>query len=125
MLELLLTCAPDVHPVTAAAIVQQESGGNPWAIYDNTGKQSYRPKSASEAAEIAQRLVSQGHSIDIGLAQINSRNLPRLKLTVEQVLDPCMNLQASQTILKEGYRRSGGSLTGALSAYNTGKVDSV
>lgn len=124
MLELLLTCAPDVHPVTSAAIVQQESGGSPWALNDNTMKKSYRPKSARDAAEIASRLVAAGHSVDIGIAQINSRNLPHLGLTVEQVLDPCTNLRASQTILKEGYQRSGGDLAGALSAYNTGKINS-
>lgn len=123
MLELLLACTPGVHPITAAAIVQQESAGNPWALYDNTGKQSYRPKSQREAAEIALRLIGQGHSVDIGLAQINSKNLPRLNLTVEQVLDPCTNLQASSRILKEGYERAG-NLPGALSAYNTGKTDS-
>lgn len=124
MLELLLACAPDIHPVTAAAIVQQESGGSPWALNDNTGKKSYRPKSAREAAEIASRLVAAGHSVDIGIAQINSRNLPALKLSIEQVLDPCTNLRASQTILKEGFQRAGGNLAGALSAYNTGKTTS-
>lgn len=124
MLDLIQTCASDVHPVTMNAIIQQESGGNQFALNDNTGKRTYRPKTINEAAAIARKIIADGGSVDIGLAQINSKNLPRLKLTVEQVLDPCINLQASQTILKEGWERSGGDLVGTLSAYNTGKVDS-
>lgn len=123
-MDLLEHCAPEIHPVTIAAVVQQESGGNPLALHDNTAKNSYRPQSIAEAAEIARKLILDGHSVDIGLAQINSKNLPKLGLTVEQVLDPCTNLQASQKILKEGWYRSGGDIVGTLSAYNTGKVES-
>jgi type IV secretion system protein VirB1 len=125
MIDLIQHCAPDVHPVTISAIVQQESGGNPLALNDNTSKRIYSPKTIAEAAAIARKLILDGHSVDIGLAQINSKNLPRLNLTVEQVLDPCTNLQASQAILKEGWRRSGGDLAMTFSAYNTGKIDSA
>lgn len=79
----------------------------------------------AEAAAIARKLILDGHSVDIGLAQINSKNLPKLNLTVEQVLDPCTNLQVSQSILKEGWRRSGGDLVMTFSAYNTGKLNSA
>lgn len=120
---MLQQCAPQIAPVTLAAIVQQESGGDPLAMHDNTSGKSYRPASVAEAARIARELIARGHSVDIGLAQINSRNLPRLGLGVDQVLDPCANLRAAQTVLMEGWMRSG-DLRATLSAYNTGQLHS-
>jgi type IV secretion system protein VirB1 len=120
---LMEQCAPQIAPVTLAAIVQQESGGNPLAVHDNTSGKSYAPTTAAEAARLARELIALGHSVDIGLAQINSRNLPRLGLGVDQVLDPCQNLRAAQAVLMEGWKRSG-DLRATLSAYNTGKLRS-
>lgn len=123
MIDLLLACAPDVHPVTMAAVVKQESGGHPWTINDNTEKKSYRFESKDEAAAKAIELISAGHSVDIGLAQINSRNLAKLGLSVNEALDPCKNIAAGAKILKANYEATE-SLPAALSAYNTGKSDS-
>lgn len=123
MLELLLACAPAVDPVTMAAIVKQESGGSPWVIYDNTGKRSYRLSSKVEAVLKATELISAGSSVDLGLAQINSKNLRWLGLSVEQVMDPCTNVSAGAKILEGNYKRTG-DLNSALSMYNTGRADS-
>ncbi len=120
---LMEQCAPQIAPVTLAAIVQQESGGNPLAVHDNTSGKSYAPTTVAEAARLTRELIALGHSVDIGLAQINSRNLPRLGLGVDQVLDPCTNLHAAQTVLMEGWMRSG-DLRATLSAYNTGQLHS-
>lgn len=122
---LLRQCAPQVSVVTMAAIVQQESGGNPLALHDNTTGKSYRPASLAEAAKLAADLIKPGHSVDIGLAQINSRNLSGLNLDVAQVLEPCANIHAAQTILLRGWKQSGGDLRAALSAYNTGNTGSA
>ena len=118
-------CAPKVAAVTMAAIVQQESGGNPLALHDNTTGQSYRPENLAEAARLARTLIQAGHSVDLGLAQINSRNLPALGLDPDQVFDPCSNLHAAQVILLGAWSQSGGSLRGALSAYNTGNTTGI
>ena len=120
---LMEQCAPQIAPVTMAAVVQQESGGNPLALHDNTSGKSYAPTTVAEAARLARELIAQGHSVDIGLAQISSKNLPRLGLGVDQVLDPCTNLRAAQSILMEGWMRSG-DLRATLSAYNTGRLRS-
>jgi len=120
---LMEQCAPAIAPVTMAAVVQQESGGNPLALHDNTTGRSYRPASLAETAQLARDLIAQGHSVDIGLAQINSRNLSSLGMTVDQVLQPCENLRAAQAVLLDGWRRSG-DLRSTLSAYNTGRLDS-
>ena len=118
---LLDQCAPAIASVTMAAIVQQESAGNPLALHDSTTGRNYRTTSAATAARIARELIAQGHSVDIGLAQINSRNLSRLGLGVDQAFDPCENLRAAQTVLLDGWSRAG-TLMGMLSAYNTGQV---
>jgi type IV secretion system protein VirB1 len=108
-----------------AAIVQQESGGNELLLHDNTSRKTFRPSNAAESAKLTNELIKSGHSVDIGLAQINSKNLPMLKLSVEDALDPCINLHAAQTILKTAWKQSGHELRGTLSAYNTGKTESL
>ncbi|MFM2084792.1 MAG: hypothetical protein RLY95_1610 [Pseudomonadota bacterium] len=123
--ELVLTCAPLIHPVTMHAVVQHESGGNYLALHDNTTGQTYKPASLSEGKTVANQLVAQGHSVDIGFAQINSKNLPKLGVSVDQVMDPCTNLWAAQTILLSAWRQSQGNLPQMLSIYNTGRSNSV
>lgn len=123
MLELLMMCAPAVDPVTMAAVVKQESGGRPWVLNNNTTRKSatFESKAAAVAAAVA--AVGRGESVDMGLAQINSKNLPALGLSVTQVFDPCTNVAAGASILAAGYEQTG-SLGSALSMYNTGRSDS-
>ena len=122
--DLLLICAPLVAPVTMGAIVQQESGWNPLALHDNTSGISYQPQNEIEAIAIANKLIKIRHSVDLGIGQINNKNLSWLGQTVETIFQPCSNLNAAQTILIAAWKQSGNNLPGALSAYNTGKVDS-
>ena len=123
MLELLMMCAPAVDPVTMAAVVKQESGGQPWVLNNNTTRKSVTFESKAAAVAAAVAAVGRSESVDMGLVQINSKNLPMLGLSVEQVFDPCTNIAAGATILAAGYERAG-SLGGALSIYNTGRSDS-
>ena len=121
-------CAPTVAIQTIAAVVTRESRSNPFAIGINGGiRISRQPVNKEEAIETARKLLSLGLSIDLGLAQINSANLSKLGLTVEQVFEPCINLRAAETILRWCYdpaaKRFGHgqtALQAALSCYNTG-----
>lgn len=130
-LEMMHHCAPNVAPETIAAIIQIESGGNAWALGVNGPvKRLARPTNIAEAARQAHYYMGLGYSVDLGLMQINSHNLPGLGLTVEQVLDPCNNLRAGSQILRRGYvgalKRFGtgqAALRAALSAYNTGNYE--
>ena len=124
----LLACALNVSPVTLEAVARVESGGNVLALNVNRlqGPQP-RPAGVAEAVRIAASYIARGFSVDLGLMQVNSRNLPALGYTVEQVLDPCMNVAAGGRILAANYadaaRRMGEgqpALQAALSAYNTG-----
>jgi type IV secretion system protein VirB1 len=83
---------------------------------------------ADEAAALARRYIAQGYSIDLGLMQVNSRNLAQLGYTIEQVLDdPCTNIRAGAAVLTADYAAAvqthgegQAALQAALSAYNTG-----
>lgn len=128
MLTLAQQCAPTVAIETIAAVVSHESRTNPFAIGIN-GKTriSRQPENQQEAVETAKKLIALGLSIDLGLAQINSANLNRLGLSVEQIFEPCTNLRAAEAILRGCYdaaaRRHGHgqtALQAALSCYNTG-----
>jgi type IV secretion system protein VirB1 len=127
--QLLHDCASNVAPRTMAAVVRVESSGNPLAMHDNTLGRSFYPTSYFEAASWANELVAMGHSVDIGLSQINSANLPKLGLTVASAFDPCTNLHAGATILGGDYAAAASTfgpgqtaLRRALGAYNTGSL---
>jgi type IV secretion system protein VirB1 len=121
-------CAPEVHLSTMQAIIRTESGFNPIAININGGTRLPRqPRSKAEAISWARWLITRGYSVDLGLMQINSANLPRLGLDAESIFDPCRNLQAGASILVNNYSRaarqsdnSRSALLKAISAYNTG-----
>ncbi len=128
----LLACALNVSPVTLEAVARVESDGNPLALNVNRlpGPQP-RPASVAEAVRIAESYIARGYSVDIGLMQVNNRNLPALGYTIEQVLDPCTNIAAGGRILTANYadaaRRMGEgqpALQAALSGYNTGNFSS-
>jgi type IV secretion system protein VirB1 len=86
-----------------AAIVQVESGGNPYAIDDDTTRTSYAPTSKADALLIVDRLISSGHNFDAGIAQINSSNFAQENLSRDTIFDPCLNLQAGSHILSRAY----------------------
>lgn len=129
----LYACAPHIAPHTLREVIRVESSGNPIAVNVNVirGRPRFRVpriQSAAHAAQIANQAISQGYNVDLGLMQINSRNLPRLGYTVEQMLsDQCLNIKAGARILSENYSRAAQThgpgqqaLLAALSAYNTG-----
>lgn len=126
ILGLASQCAPNVAPQTVAAIVRTESRGLPFALNVNGARQPARQRSAADAAATAQRYVAAGYSVDLGLGQINSRNMRRLGLTWANVFDPCTNIAALGRVLSENYRgvaegrHPQTALRLALSMYNTG-----
>jgi len=128
---LYAECAPQVHPKTMDAVVQVESHGRVLALNVNRLRtQPPQPAMADAAVQAAETWIARGYSVDIGLGQINSRNLAVLGLTVRTALDPCANLHGAAAILAANYvgavQRVGEGQTAllmALSAYNTGSYD--
>ena len=126
---LVTRCSPQVHPAIVNAIVKTESSFNPFAIGVNKGVGwlSRQPTSYTEAVQTAKQLLARGANIDLGLGQINSANLNWLGLSVEQVFNPCANLQALQYVYLHCYDKAGSSGFGdrmqrAFSCYNTGNA---
>lgn len=127
ILGLAAQCAPGVAPSTIAAVVHTESKGFPFALNVNgVGRQPQPPSNAVDAAKIARSYIARGYSVDLGLGQINSRNMTALGLSWESVFDPCTNIRAAGQVLAGNYQqaRSGRlpqeALRVALSMYNTG-----
>jgi len=129
---LISQCGPGVDPATTAAIIHVESGGNSFAIHDNTTGTTYRPLDKTEAIVTSARLLRAGHSIDLGLMQINSTHITAYRvidpaITLADLFDPCENITAGTRILADFYRRYHRlsaaphiTLLKALSGYNTG-----
>lgn len=93
-------CAPQVSPVTMAAIVRTESGFNPYAIGVVHGRLARQPASLAEAVATAHALAAGGWNFSVGLAQVNRANWPRYGLSEQSAFDPCRNLAAGAAILQ-------------------------
>ncbi len=125
---LAAECAPLVSTQTMAAIVKTESQFKPFAININGDVVLERqPETKEEAVVTANWLIDNDYNIDMGLGQVNSKNLTWTKLSVADAFDPCKNLGASATILKSNYVSASkkmpdqqAALQAAISAYNTG-----
>lgn len=126
---MIEACAPGVAVETIQAIVRVESAGDPLALNANRSGKAVRLKAEdlADAIRLARAEIAAGNTVDIGLMQINSANLPALGRSVEQLFNPCVNLHAGATILTGAYAAATkahgegqAALQAALSHYNTG-----
>ena len=125
--------APKVDRGTLLAFAYRESRLHPFAIHDNATGRSVFPASAEEAVSLARLRLAQGHSLDLGIMQVNSTNLTRTGLTVTTAFDPGESMRAGAMVLTAAYRqclRGNANPTGAeqqsalrcaASVYNTGR----
>ena len=135
---LISRCAPTVHPETMAAVISAESRGHQFAIADagpvrlpwaqrKSMVRSFYPDSLESAVATASALIRDGHTVSLGLAQVNDRNLARYGLSVRDVFDPCTNVAVGGKILTDFYVRAvktfgptQAALFASISAYNSG-----
>ena len=127
--DLAAQCAPMVAPSTMAAVVQHESGGNPLAMWDNTGGRRYLPTSVHQAVQILRRLLAAGHQVDVGIAQVDTENFQHYGLTVRSAFNACTNIHVGGEILKTAWfqaKHAGlhgqTALFHAFEAYNSGGI---
>ncbi|MBP2449209.1 lytic transglycosylase domain-containing protein [Rhizobium leguminosarum] len=103
--DIAQTCAPMVQVETLAGIVSLESRFQPFAIRINSGPPlATQPASKAEAIEVATSLIADRQDIQIGLGGIGLEQLQKLKLSVADAFDPCLNLKATASLL-DGYYR--------------------
>ncbi len=123
---LAARCAPGVPVWVLRGVARTESDFHPWMLHDNSTHASASPASLANAEAQATAWIAAGHSVDLGLMQINSANLPALGMTVGAALDPCASLAGGAAVLRAAYGtapvRTGqqAALLMALSIYNTG-----
>jgi type IV secretion system protein VirB1 len=125
--------APKVDVGTLLAFASYESRLRPFAVHDNTTGQSVFPASAAAAIGLASTLLALGHSLDLGIMQVNSANFARTGLTVTTAFDPGESMRAGAAILIAAYRQclrgnldagpaeQQAALRRAASIYNTGR----
>lgn len=127
VLALAHQCAPGIAAEALVPQLRVESSFNELAIGINHGPK-VQASTPAEAIAIATRYIRAGYSVDLGLAQINSHNLARLNMTVEQAFDACTSLHAAETVLTENYAVASQSYSGleaisrTWSYYNTGSA---
>ncbi len=129
----LAKCSSRVHPITLQAIIKTESNKNPLAIGLNDGfSLRHQPRDIAQAIRWVNELEDQGRNIDIGLGQINIKNIHHYGLHGRDALNPCINIQLMEKILLRNYQNAehkSQNLTKitiyqAISAYNTGNFHS-
>ena len=103
---LVMACAPLVALDTAQALIQVESGGNPFAIGVVGGALVRQPTNRAEAEATVKALEAAGWNYSVGLGQINKRNFRRYGLSPSTAFESCANLSAMQGILGECFARA-------------------
>lgn len=129
MLPLPIQCAAQVAPATMTAIVRVESGGNPWALYNNNTGQSIHPPSYRQALADVRLALAMGQKMDVGLAQVDTENFAAYGLTPASALNACTNLHVGAEILATDYHHAASvygpgqvALFHAFEAYNSGRL---
>jgi hypothetical protein len=83
-------CGSPVVALVMVGISRHKSGLIALAIYDNVTERRYAPTSTAEAVRTASSLLGLGHSVDAGIAQVNSKKWAWIGLSSpEAVFDPC------------------------------------
>jgi type IV secretion system protein VirB1 len=127
-LALAAKFAPGVAPDTMVTFAQLESGLDPLAVHDNSSARTYHPDSPREAVALAERLIlSTGHSVDLGLLQVNFQGPTRGDLSIQEAFNPGSSMRTGAAILMEAYeacqqpgRSQEAALKCAASRYNSG-----
>jgi type IV secretion system protein VirB1 len=137
---LAATCATSVHPDTIEAIVRTESAYHPYALSINYPQKeahysgysssqivlARQPQTLQEAVSWTQWLISNGHSVSIGLMQINTQEAAHLGIkNLAELFDPCTNIRTGGSILSTIYATQPHNLTGLVQTfalYNAGSI---
>jgi len=117
----------DIPEKLLVSIAEVESSFHPFAInyrYYRGGEKktaSFYPESREKAEKVVRYLWDKGYDFDLGIGQINSRNMKRFDIDPDELLNPCYNLRWSAFILKDNIDRHGFNWK-AVAAYNGSSV---
>jgi type IV secretion system protein VirB1 len=121
-------CAPHVAENTMMAIIKTESNSNPLAIGLNKGyRLMYQPRNINQAIKWVMYLENHKFNFDVGITQVNIKNIHKYGYKAVDALDPCINMRIGSYILQTNYikalalsKNKQAALYKAISAYNTG-----
>lgn len=113
-------CAPKVPKDVLKKILRHESGGQALAVGLNSDllQLKKQPKNQQQAERLIRILDAAGLSYDVGVGQVNSRNLSRWGVDPVAALDVCHNLELAQRVYVDCASRYN-SVSEILSCYNT------
>lgn len=122
---LLSQCAPNVSPVTAMAVIQTESGGNPYVVANVSDGVSKAFEDEKSAIAYVNDLSRHGKTYSAGLMQVYSKNFSAYQVDNSTIFNPCTNIKAGAKILTENYESQKGgdvqkNLRKSLSMYYSG-----
>ena len=111
-------CETSVPPVIMTAIINQETHGNPYEIYDNTAEQSLTFPSYAAAVAAGEQLRAEGHSVDEGITQVNSVYHPQY--SCPYLFTPCTGIKAGAHVFSGMWQKYGaGSSNILVGAYRS------
>jgi type IV secretion system protein VirB1 len=124
-------CVSPSHRTVMMAIVKVESGGKPLVIGLNKGyRLQTQPQNESQAKAWVDYLEKNNYNFDVGIGQVNIKNIHRYGYKASDFLDPCLNLKVASDIFDKSHQyalardNSQNALQKAISAYNTGNFSS-
>ena len=131
-LAFIASCSyPGVPVDIVAEIIRVESSFKPWSINVNGVAGSFSFEKRQQASRKIIDLLESGANFDVGLMQVNNKNLLKFKVDERQALDPCLNIYLGSKIFHDAYVTVISSnqiyqnpLLITLSVYNTGNFTS-
>jgi hypothetical protein len=96
-------CEKVVPPVAMVAVINQETHGYPYEIYNNTLGQSFTYKSYQAAVAAGDAFRQQNDSVDEGITQVNSIYHPRYSSAY--LFHSCGGIHAGANVLDETWKQ--------------------
>ncbi len=126
-------CAPGMDARLVSALVRRESNFNPFAIgMDGKDTLLQQPRDMAQAVATAEKLILEGRTFSVGLAQIHVSNILAFGVTWRQSFDACTSLHYAQIVfqdfhakaVKAGFKGDDATFA-ALRGYNSGNIFAI
>ncbi|WP_031572020.1 MULTISPECIES: transglycosylase SLT domain-containing protein [Acidithiobacillus] len=105
-------CETLVPPIIMTAIINQETHGNPYSIFNNTTDQSLTYPTYAQAVSAGEAFRANGDSVDEGITQVNSIYHP--SYSSPYLFKPCGGIHAGANVFDSMWKRYGSSSSNVL-----------
>ena len=101
--DVILACAPKIHPATMSYLIRRASAGQAWSVGD-PGDTFFSSTSAAGARAVMRKLREKDVNFTTGLLQLPRNLLEDKGVAPEAALEPCINLRFGQELLLREYQ---------------------